>query len=220
MSNDAIDAVLFDYGGVFTISPFSAADSMAPKLGLSSDTLLGIIFGPYDRDTDHPWHRIERGEIGIEEARSEIQILGREHGAEVDVFEFFVAISSITQAMVEPMIDCAKRVKQAGYRTAIVTNNIAEFSEHWRKTLPLDKLFDSVIDSSQVGMRKPNPKIFTHALECLGNVAPERAVFLDDFHGNVAAANKIGMHGILVEAEPSGAIRTLEKLLGAPSGQP
>lgn len=213
MSSRGIDAVLFDYGGVFTASPFSAADSMAAKLDLSPHTLLEIVFGPYDEDTEHPWHRIERGELDIEAARQEILLLGREHGAEVDLFEFFSAIGAIARGTVEPMVECARRVKRDGYRTAIVTNNIAEFSEHWRKTLPLEEMFDAVVDSSEVGMRKPNPKIFRHALERLGNIAPERSVFLDDFHGNVAAANNIGMHAILVEADPSGAIRVLEQLL-------
>lgn len=216
MSSDGngIDAVLFDYGGVFTVSPFSAAESMAVKLELSPQTLLEIIFGPYDRDTDHPWHCIERGEIDLESARQEILNLGREHGAEVDVFEFFGAIGSIAQGVVEPMVECAKRVKRDGYRTAIVTNNIAEFSEYWRKSIPLDEMFDAIVDSSQVGMRKPNPKIFEHALECLGDIEPERAAFLDDFHGNIAAAKKVGMHGILVLPDHTGAIRALDELLG------
>ena len=214
MSSKGIDAVLFDYGGVFTTSPFAAAAGMAEKLGLPTPTLLEVIFGPYDTDSDHPWHRIERGELKIDEARTQILELGREHDTEVDLYEFFSAIGAITQGLVEPMVECARRVKKDGYRTAIVTNNIAEFSEHWRNSLPLDELFDTVVDSSQVGMRKPNPKIYTHALECLGNVEPGRAIFLDDFHGNITAAQKVGMHGILVEADPTSAIAELSQLLG------
>lgn len=213
MRSDSIEAVLFDYGGVFTVSPFAAVTSLSEKLGVPAPVLLEIIFGPYDRDTDHPWHRLERGELLLAAAREEILALGRERGSEVDLFEFFGAIGSITSGVVEPMVDCARRLKRAGYRTAIVTNNVAEFAEHWRTTLPLDELFDTVVDSSQVGMRKPNPRIFAHALECLGNVAPSRAVFLDDFHGNVAAASQLGMHGILVEEDPTGAIEALERLL-------
>ncbi len=213
MPTQVIDAVLFDYGGVFTHSPFSAAAPMAEKLGLAHETLLHIIFGPYDRDTDHPWHQIERGEIGIEEARNSIKSLGREHGAEVDLFEFFGAIAAITQGMNDAMVEVARFAKAEGYRTAIVTNNIAEFSEHWRKTLPLDEMFDTVVDSSQVGMRKPDPRIFAHALECLGNVAPHRAAFLDDFQGNVDAAIELGMHGILVEPDPTEAIAKLRQLI-------
>ncbi len=214
MQSESIEAVLFDYGGVFTISPFGAAASMAEKVGLSSEALLEVIFGPYDRDTDHPWHCLERGELKLGEARDAILQLGRARGSEVDLFEFFAGLGSIAQGIVDPMVECARRIKVEGYRTAIVTNNVAEFSEHWRKTLPLDELFDAVIDSSQVGMRKPDPRIFSHALESLGSVAPERAAFLDDFPGNVAAARELGMHAILVEPDPTDAIEKVERLLG------
>jgi epoxide hydrolase-like predicted phosphatase len=213
MRSDPIEAVLFDYGGVFTASPFAAVGAMSEKLGVPGPALLEIIFGPYDRDTDHPWHRLERGELSLGAAREEILALGRDRGSEVDLYEFFGAIASITRGVVEPMVACARRLKVSGYRTAIVTNNVAEFSEHWRMTLPLDELFHSIVDSSQVGMRKPDPRIFAHALQCLGNVAPQRAVFLDDFHGNVTAASSLGMHGILVEEDPTGAIEALERLL-------
>jgi putative hydrolase of the HAD superfamily len=214
MPRGDFEAVLFDYGGVFVASPFSAADEYSEKLGLSPEKLLGIVFGPYDRDTEHPWHRMERGEIAIEQAREEIFGHGREHGVEVDLFEFFGAIGSIANSIIEPMVDCVRGLKAHGYRTAIVTNNLAEFSEHWRKTLPLDELFDTVVDSSQVGMRKPNPRIFELALERLGEVKAERAVFLDDFPGNVEAARRLGMAGILVEADPSGALAELRRILG------
>ncbi len=213
MGDEPIEAVLFDYGGVFTVSPFAAVESLAKKLELSPQTLMGLVFGPYDRDTDHPWHRLERGEIALQDAREGILELSRQHGSEVDLFQYFGAIASITSGVVEPMVECARKLKGDGYRTAMLTNNVAEFSEHWRQTLPLDELFDSVIDSSQIGMRKPDPKIFAHALECIGNVEARRAVFLDDYQGNVDAARRLGMHGILVESDPSAALSELEALL-------
>jgi len=208
-----IEAVLFDYGGVFTASPFSAADDFCAKVGLTKEQLFRIIFGPYDLDTDHPWHRMERGELAIETAREEIGALAREKGAEVDLFEFFMAIGAVSQGVIAPMIDCARQLKADGLRTAIVTNNIAEFAEHWRKSLPLDELFDVVIDSSQVGLRKPDPRIFALTLDRLGGVEPKRAAFLDDFPGNVAAARDLGFHAILVEPDPLPAIEQLRRLL-------
>ena len=71
-----------------------------------------------------------------------------------------------------------RRLRAAGVRTALVTNNAAEFAATWRPLLPLGELFDAVVDSSEVGLRKPDPRIFRHALARLGGVAPERAVFL------------------------------------------
>ena len=75
--------------------------------------------------------------------------------------------------------------------------------------LPFEEMFDTIVDSSTVGMRKPNPEIFHLALRELGGVEPSRAVFLDDFAGNVEAARSIGMHGIVVEADPSAALEAL-----------
>jgi len=213
MPSPTIEAVLFDYGGVFTASPFSAADDFCAKVGLTREELFRVIFGPYECDTDHPWHRMERGELAIEVAREEIRSLALEKGAEVDLFEFFMAIGAVSQGPITPMIDCARKLKEDGLRTAIVTNNIAEFSEHWRKSLPLEELFDVVIDSSQVGLRKPDPRIFALALERLGGIEAHRAAFLDDFPGNVAAARDLGFHAILVEPDPLPAIEQLLRLL-------
>jgi epoxide hydrolase-like predicted phosphatase len=213
MPSRTIEAVLFDYGGVFTASPFSAADDFCAKVGLTREELFTVIFGPYDRDTDHPWHRMERGEMAIEAARDEIRALAREQGAEVDLFEFFMAIGAVSQGPIAPMIECARKLKTDGLRTALVTNNVAEFSAHWRKTLPLDELFDVVVDSSQVGLRKPDPRIFALTLERLGGVEASRAAFLDDFPGNVAAARDLGFHAILVEPDPLPAIDQLLRLL-------
>jgi putative hydrolase of the HAD superfamily len=66
-----------------------------------------------------------------------------------------------------------------------------------------------------VGLRKPDPRIFRHALERLGGVAPERAVFLDDWAGNVAAAQRVGLHGVVVGDPPDAALAALERLLAA-----
>jgi len=70
-----------------------------------------------------------------------------------------------------------------------------------------------VIDSSEVGMRKPDPRIFHLALEALGGVDPTRSVFLDDYPGNITAAEALGMHGVLVEAAYDDAIRRLDAIL-------
>ena len=60
-----IRAVLFDFGGVFTESPFAALDELSKELGVAPRELLDIVFGPYHEDTDHPWHRLERGEVSL-----------------------------------------------------------------------------------------------------------------------------------------------------------
>jgi epoxide hydrolase-like predicted phosphatase len=97
------------------------------------------------------------------------------------------------------MVEAIAGLKRDGYKTALVTNNIKEAGDDWRSLVDLDALFDAVVDSCVVGLRKPDPAIFLHTLRELGDVAPERAVFLDDHPVNVAAAQRTGLHGILVE---------------------
>ncbi len=80
--------------------------------------------------------------------------------------------------------------------------------------IALDELFDVVVDSSAVGMRKPDPAIFTHTLDLLGGVAPDRAVFLDDVESNLVGARRAGLRTILVGDPPGPALTELDRLLG------
>ena len=209
----SIRAVLFDFGGVYTSSPFAVFAEAAHELGAAPERVIGLVFGPYDRDTDHPWHRLERGEVSLLDARAAIMALASEAGLAFDPLAILARLASAGGAR-EPVVAATRRLRERGLRTALVTNNAREFSAGWRSLIPIAELFDAVIDSSEVGVRKPDPAIFSLALRELGGIAPEHAVFLDDFPGNVAAARRLGMHGVLVEDDPSGALAELERLLG------
>lgn len=208
-----IEAVIWDFGGVFCGSPFEAVGSVAQQRGFDPHRYFQIVFGSYDRDTDHPWHRLERGEITLEVARDEILELGRREDIDADPFHFFAAMAeSGSGATREDVVTFGKQLKADGVLTALVTNNAAEFRDHWRNAIPLDELFHHVIDSSEVGLRKPNPKIFELALERLGTRA-ESTVFLDDFQGNLDAAAQLGIRGILVESDYAPALESVRRLL-------
>jgi putative hydrolase of the HAD superfamily len=209
----AIRAVLLDFGGVYTTSPFGVFVEAAAELGATPGQVLGLVFGPYDRDTDHPWHRLERGEIPLLDARQQIMKLASDAGLAFDPLVILARMARGGGAR-EVVVAATRRLRERGLRTALVTNNAREFSAGWRSLIPIAELFDAVIDSSEVGVRKPDPAIFALALRELGGVAPEETVFLDDFPGNVAAARALGMHGVLVEDDPSGALAELERLLG------
>src|SRR5258706_13616521 len=77
-------AVLLDFGGVYTPSPFSIFVDFAAELGADPERVLGLVFGPYDRDTDHPWHRLERGELTLLDAREAIIALAKRDGLAFD----------------------------------------------------------------------------------------------------------------------------------------
>ncbi len=211
----AIDAVLWDYGGVFSASPFEAMERLAESVGVAPDRYVGLIFGPYDRDDDHPWHRLERGEISLGDARDQILELGRAEGVEADLLHFIAAMAKEGIGVRDEVVALAREVKSSGTGTALVTNNIAEFREHWRKSIPIDELFHHVVDSSEVGLRKPDPRIFELALEKVGAADPGRTVFLDDYAGNVEAARRVGIQGILVTSDFGEALDELRALLAA-----
>lgn len=199
----AITTVLFDFAGVLTSSPWGA-------LSAAGGGNLELMIGSYDQDTDHPWHRVERGELGVADWAVEITALGAEAGIEID----FTVLQSLLGEMTihDQVVQRVRDLKVEGYRLGLITNNVREGSATWRAMVPVDELFEVVVDSSEVGMRKPNPAIFHHTLALLGAPDPAEAVFLDDAAGNVIGAQRAGLHGILVET-PDQALADLDALL-------
>jgi epoxide hydrolase-like predicted phosphatase len=219
MSEDAasphtIDAVVFDFGGVFTPSPFTAAHAYATAQGVDPDELARIVFGAYDTDSDHPWHRLERGELAMIDALTAIGADAEAAGMRFDAREMFSALGDdgIDRAVV---IEHVRILRERGVATAILTNNVREYGDIWREQLGAEELFDVIVDSCLEGMRKPDPAIYHLALERLEIEASDadRAVFLDDFEHNVLAARAVGMHGIVVGPDPRAALTELDVLM-------
>lgn len=206
----SFEAVLFDLHGVLTSSPWAALAEVGTAGGATQEAVLEVMLGDYTSDGDHPWHRLERGEIGLGEYLPAVLAAATEAGMVLD----FTRLAGFNDR-IEVNHDVVERVRslrREGYRTALVTNNIRELASGWRKLVDFEELFDAVVDSSEVGARKPNPAIFTIALQRLGGVSPERAVFLDDAPGNVAGAIAAGLHAILVEDPPT-ALAQLDEML-------
>jgi epoxide hydrolase-like predicted phosphatase len=210
-----IDAVLFDFGGVFTTSPFEALRAVADEIGADFEDAMGVVFGSYDTDSDHVWHQVERGELALEVAHQAVIDEAAGKGYDLDLYRVLQRMGGA--GVRDDVVEHVRAIRVSGRQTAIVTNNAAEFRDLWRPLLPLDELFDVVIDSSEVGVRKPDPRIYHLTLERLGGVTPERAVFLDDYVGNVEAARALGMHGIVVGPDHEPAMAELRTLLGLPA---
>jgi epoxide hydrolase-like predicted phosphatase len=206
------DAVLYDFGGVFTGSPFHAIGDAAESFGVSSERLRDVVFGPYHSDTDHPWHRLERGELSFVDARDALIAHAAAEGLELDPFELLRNTSGSDDHS-SVMVAHLRELRVEGYRSAIVTNNLKEFRPHWEKLIPVDELFDDIIDSSFEGVRKPDPRIYELALTRLG-VSATRTVFLDDFPANVEVAKALGMAGIVVTEDRHAAVAELDAILG------
>jgi putative hydrolase of the HAD superfamily len=210
----AIDAVVFDFGGVFTPSPFTAAHAYATQQGADPEALVRIVFGAYDTDSDHPWHQLERGELAMVDALEVISADALAAGMRFDAREMFLSMGDdgIDRTIV---VEQVRRLRDQGVATAILTNNVREYGDIWRERLGADELFDVVVDSCLEGMRKPDPAIYRLTLERLeiDTSDAHRAVFLDDFEQNVHAARAVGMHGIVVGADPRPALAELDALL-------
>ena len=207
------EAVLWDFGGVFTASPFVAVHAYARAQDAEPERFGHVLFGSYDADTDHIWHQLERGEVALIDAMVRIQTDAEAAGFRLDFGELItMAVADEVDRSV--VIDAVRAVRARGLRTAIVTNNVREYGSAWRNQIPLDELFDVVVDSSEEGLRKPDPRIFLTTLERLGVSDPTRAIFLDDFAGNVAAARDLGLHGIVVGEDPQPALAELARLVG------
>ena len=213
-----IEAVIFDYGGVISQSPFLRLAQTEERLGLAPGTLTEL-FG-YGLDVPEPtageaytnkWHLLEIGAIEVEEYSAWVD------ERSVAVFGRPIDVASRLGSGVDAtgiywmVLHEVRRLRAAGYKLAICTNNVAPFRATWQQQFPID-WFDVIVDSSEVGVRKPDPAIYLLTSERLG-VAPEACVFLDDHPGNVAGAQAVGMAGVLVGDDPWVALDELGRLL-------
>jgi putative hydrolase of the HAD superfamily len=109
------------------------------------------------------------------------------------------------------MIDYLRGLRDRGYRLAICTNNVREWEERWRSMLPVDEIFEVVVDSAFVGMRKPDPEIYQVTLERL-QVPAKATLFVDDIDVNCDAARAAGMRAVQFR-DTEQAIAEIEEIL-------
>lgn len=211
------DAVVFDLSGVVIASAFDAIADLVSGAA-SRDEALALLLGPYGEDTDHVWHKVERGEVPITDWIAWIGEQTAAAGITIDWEAFGSMLGRLT--VHDVIVDRVRSLRAEGYLTALCTNNVKEGSKGWRELLPVDELFDAVVDSSEVGMRKPDPRIYRHTLDLIGVEDAARAVFLDDHPGNVAGAERAGLAGLLV-GDPAEAVIALDRLLTqTPASEP
>ena len=206
-----IDAIVFDLGGVLMLNG-KPSDIAGRFPGVDPTVLVPILMGPHGEDGDHPWHRLERGEITMAELRAANREALAAHGVALPASSPGSA-PPITFAPNDAMFQLVDDARAAGLRTAILTNNVREFRAMWWPLAPYDELFDVIVDSHEVGCRKPNPAIYRLTLERL-QVPADRAAFLDDIAPNAAAATAVGMYGLHVEGDGAEAIARARGLAG------
>lgn len=166
------------------------------------------MFIGYPHETDHAFHRAERGELSAQDMFAEVSVEAAKIG--IDPAGFAAGLSMTTR---DDVITYIRGLREDGIALALVTNNFAEMSGHWRTMAPVDDLFDIVVESSSEGVRKPTAAIYERTLERLG-VPAHRAAFLDDLEDNIAGSHAIGIHSILVGDDYPIALAELDVLLG------
>ena len=211
-----VRAICWDVGGVFTNTPHAAIASLAGEHQIDVSALSDAIFGRFEVDTDHPWHRLERGELELREGWPLIETELADLGVDLTLHTVFRRISDSSDDRSE-VVQLVREAHANGIHNAIITNNVREFADigdgrGWHRWVPLDAM-RVVADSSALGVRKPDPAIYRHTLREL-DVDPHEAVFVDDTAVNVAAAASLGMHGVLVGSDPGPALERVREIVG------
>ena len=204
---NGIVAVVFDLGGVVMESPLHAIARYERDHGLAQNAINRAIVAAGD---DSAWSRLERGELAVKDFFPAFEADCRAHGVEVSGARMMAYIAEA--AVPRPrMMEAIGRIRARGLRVAALTNNwVTSEVRPGRETLR--ELFHVFIESSVVGMRKPDPKIYQLTCRELG-VEPAQTAFLDDIGRNLKAARALGMTTIKVE-DPDVALRELSGVLG------
>ncbi len=226
MIDSGFRAVFFDFGGVVLTSPFEAFERYERANGLPVGFIRTVNSTNPD---DNAWARLERNEVGVDGFVPLFEAEAQTLGHRVDGY----AVITMLAGTVRPvMVDAIDKIAAAGLTTACLTNNFSDRgtadaeAEAERHRRPIDlrtpeekaavaavlERFDVVVESSVVGVRKPEPEFYRRALDLAG-VEPTEVVFLDDLGVNLKPARAMGMSTIKVE-DPVAALMELQDLLG------
>jgi putative hydrolase of the HAD superfamily len=191
-----IEAVVSDFGGVLTSPLHQAFLAVQDGLDIPLEAYGAAVAASMQRDGDNPLYALERGEIAETEFLARLERgLSETLGRAVSLHGFGAALMDALQPNDE-LFAYYRGLKDRGLRLALLTNNVREWESRWRAKLPIDEVFETVVDSAFVGMRKPEPEIYALTLERLG-LPGEACAFVDDLDVNVDAARAAGMHGIV-----------------------
>jgi putative hydrolase of the HAD superfamily len=200
-----INAVFFDFGGVILTSPFDAFASYEQRSGLPPGFLRSV--NATDPDTN-AWARLERSEIGIDEFVPLFEAEAFALGHPVDGRDVLACLAGeVRPEMVEAVRRCSER-----FTTGLLTNNFVSGNDAPPAMREVLDLFDVIVESSVVGVRKPDRRFYEMACELAG-VAPDEVVFLDDLGVNLKPARAMGMTTIKVE-DPTVALAELFRVTG------
>jgi len=204
-------AVIWDFGGVFTTSPFEAFARYEREKGLPENLIRQINSA---NPLENAWARFERSELDLDQFDVEFAQEARALGHHVPGKDIIALLAGDFRP---EMIEALRRIKGSGLKTGCITNNVPANTSNTKegRTLYAREImenFHHLIESSKIGIRKPDPRIYEMMCEALG-AEPAKCIYLDDLGINLKPARAMGMATIKVENGPQ-AIGELEKLLG------
>jgi len=212
---ERVQAAVFDLGGVFLAGGVESVQAFGDRHGLDEDAWRAI-----RRDLFHDdhgiWSAVERGRATFDEFVARLRALAADHGREISVEDAqnFMGNTGLTatQRLRTEIVEAAARL-HSRMPTALLTNNIPEWRSGWRSLIDVDALFDLVIDSSEVGLRKPDPEIYELTRAKLGRPHTE-LFFLDDLGVNLKAARALGWQTLRYD-DTEKVLRVLDALAAA-----
>ena len=205
-----VDAVIWDFGGVFTTSPFDAFARYEREKGLPADIIRRTNAANHH---DNAWAKFERAEVDLDTFDQLFAAESLALGAEVRGRDVLPLLSGDPRP---EMVEALRRVKTK-FKTGCITNNLpanAVGSRGGKSIYAAEVmvLFDHIIELAKIGLRKPDPRIYEMMIEALG-VDPKRCIYLDDLGVNLKPARAMGMTTIKV-VEGAQAIAELELATG------
>jgi epoxide hydrolase-like predicted phosphatase len=206
-------AVVCDFGGVLTTPLIESFLHYQEQSGIPFEDVVAAMGRVTERTGKNPLHELEKGAVTEDEFLGSLE---QEMGGDVNLRELHLVYFDHLQPN-QRMIDFVRSLRvDRGMRSALLTNNVREWEAKWRSMLPeIDEIFEVVVDSAFVGMRKPDPAIYELTVERLGGgVRAEDCVFIDDVDVNCEAARALGMKAVQFHSTEQ-AIAEVESLLDA-----
>lgn len=209
-----IKAIVSDFGGVLTTPLMQSFLAVQDEIGISVEQFGQAMKTIHDRDGSHPLFEMEVGKLTEAEFLAKLgEALEPELGHKPELHRFREIYFDALDPN-EPMIELMRELKGRGLRMALLTNNVREWEPLWRTMLPVDEIFEFVVDSAFVGHRKPGREIYDIVLQRLGDgLEPENLLFVDDVEVNAEAARDLGWSAVHYR-EPEQAIGEIRELVG------
>ncbi len=204
-----IRAVLWDFGGVITTSPFEAFARYERETGLP-DRFIRTLNATNHHD--NAWARLERNDVDMDEFCALYETEAAAAGHPLDARGVLACLSGDVRP---EMVAALRAIRANGLKQACLTNNFTSMDQgDGNVRTPILDLFDVIVESSRIGVRKPEPAFYTTACDQLG-IEPAEAVMLDDLGVNLKPARELGVRTIKV-VDPADALRELEEAVGFP----